>query len=55
MSEQITLRVSKELNKKIEVYQIKNDYEDRQDAIRDILENNLTDSFYTRLKKLFRF
>ncbi len=58
MSKQINLRLSKEILKPIKIHQIENNFEDVQDAIRDILEKyilseNKPKSFFSKLKNLF--
>jgi len=53
--ERINLRISKELNDAIKKYSKKKNFEDRQDALRDILERKLTKGFLYRLKNLFKF
>ena len=47
--------ILKELNDKIELYRINKGYEDRQDAIREILEKRLENNFWNRLKYIFNF
>ncbi len=55
MGERIDLRISKELNEAIKKYANKNGFEDRQDAIREILERKLIKGFFYKLKDLFKF
>jgi len=55
MDKEIHLRISKELFEELEKTRIEKDYEDKQDLVRDILEEKLfkEKSFWFRLKKLF--
>jgi len=53
MSERIELRISKEMNKKINNLKNKKGFEDRQDLIYEILENRFSKNIFKRLKNLF--